>query len=57
MLAARVEQKNGMTKDDKNGVIPLTKKAPYKPDGTFGQRRAAVAPSIAIGNFVTPIGT
>jgi hypothetical protein len=32
MLAARVEQKNGMTKDDKNGVIPLTKKAPYKPD-------------------------
>jgi hypothetical protein len=21
-----------MTKDDKNGVIPLTKKAPYKPD-------------------------
>ena len=22
-----------MTKDDKNGVIPLTKKAPYKPDG------------------------
>jgi hypothetical protein len=57
MLAARVEQKNGMTKDDKNGVIPLTKKAPYKPDGTFGQRRAAVAPSIAMGNFVTPIGT
>ena len=33
MLAARVEQKNGMTKEDKNGVIPpLTKKAPYKPD-------------------------
>ena len=32
MLAARVEQKNGITKDDKNGVIPLTKKAPYKPD-------------------------
>jgi hypothetical protein len=22
MLAARVEQKNGMTKDDKNGVTP-----------------------------------
>jgi hypothetical protein len=33
MLAAPVEQKNGMTKDDKNGVMPLTKKAPYKPDG------------------------
>jgi hypothetical protein len=33
MPAARVEQKNGMTKEDKNGVIPpLTKKAPYKPD-------------------------
>jgi hypothetical protein len=32
MLAARVEQKNGITKEDKNGVIPLTKKAPYKPD-------------------------
>jgi hypothetical protein len=32
MLAARVEQKNGMTEEDKNGVIPLTKKAPYKPD-------------------------
>jgi ABC transporter substrate binding protein len=31
MLAAPVEQKNGMTKDDKNGVMPLTKKAPYKP--------------------------
>src|SRR5580704_13840284 len=31
MPAARVEQKNGMTKEDKNGVIPpLTKKAPYK---------------------------
>jgi len=24
MLAARVEQKNGMTEEDKNGVIPLT---------------------------------
>ena len=36
MLAARVEQKNGITKEDKNGVIPLTKKAPYKPDAAFG---------------------
>src|ERR1700680_940446 len=34
MLAARAEQKNGITKEDKNGVIPLTKKAPYKPDGS-----------------------
>ena len=33
MLAARVEQKNGMTKDDKKWRdAPLTKKAPYKPD-------------------------
>src|ERR1700683_4936335 len=33
MPAARVEQKNGMTKEDKNGVTPpWTKKAPYKPD-------------------------
>ena len=32
MLAARVEQKNGMTKDDKKWRdAPLTKKAPYKP--------------------------
>src|SRR6516165_8841534 len=29
--AARVEQKNGITKQDKNGVTPLTRKAPYKP--------------------------
>ena len=28
MLAAAVEQKNGR-QDDKNGVMPLTKKAPY----------------------------
>jgi hypothetical protein len=34
MLAARVEQKNEMTKDDKKWRdAPLTKKAPYKPDG------------------------
>ena len=40
MLAARVEQKNGMTKEDKNGVIPpLTKKAPYKPDALIGHVR------------------
>jgi hypothetical protein len=39
MLAARVEQKNGITKDDKNGVIPLTKKAPYKPDARIGPVR------------------
>ena len=32
MLAARVEQKNGMTKDNRNGVVSLTNKAPYKPD-------------------------
>ena len=33
MLAARVEQKNGMTKDDKKWRdAPLTKKAPYKRD-------------------------
>src|SRR4029434_8755132 len=34
MLAARVEQKNEMTKDDKNGKwrdAPWTNKAPYKP--------------------------
>jgi hypothetical protein len=31
MLAARVEQKNGITKDDRNGVASLTNKAPYKP--------------------------
>jgi hypothetical protein len=40
MPAARVEQKNGMTKEDKNGVIPpLTKKAPYKPDARIGPVR------------------
>ena len=39
MLAARVEQKNGITKKDKNGVIPLTKKAPYKPDALIGPVR------------------
>ena len=40
MPAARVEQKNGMTKEDKNGVIPpLTKKAPYKPDAMSGYKR------------------
>src|SRR5271165_2952155 len=33
MFAVCVEQKNGMTKDDRNGVdAPLTNKAPYKPD-------------------------
>jgi hypothetical protein len=33
MLAARVEQKNETTKDDKKWRdAPLTKKAPYKPD-------------------------
>jgi hypothetical protein len=33
MLAARVEQKNGMTKGrQKWRDAPLTKKAPYKPD-------------------------
>jgi hypothetical protein len=32
MLAARVEQKNGVTKHDKNGGDALlTEKAPYKP--------------------------
>jgi CheY-like chemotaxis protein len=30
MLAARVEQKNGMTKDDKNGVMPLDKESPIQ---------------------------
>ena len=30
MLAARVEQKNGMTKEDKNGVIPLDKESPIQ---------------------------
>jgi hypothetical protein len=29
MLAARVEQKNGMTKEDKNGVIPIDKESTY----------------------------
>jgi hypothetical protein len=30
MLAARVEQKNGMTKQDKNDVIPLDKESPIQ---------------------------
>ena len=30
MLAARVEQKNGMTKEDKNGVIPIDKESPIQ---------------------------
>jgi hypothetical protein len=30
MLAARVEQKNGMTKDDKNGVMTLDKESPIQ---------------------------
>jgi hypothetical protein len=29
MLAARVEQKNGMTKEDKIGVIPIDKESPH----------------------------
>jgi hypothetical protein len=45
MLAARLEQKNGMTKGrQKWRDAPLTKKAPYKPDGTIA------APTIAV-NF------
>jgi hypothetical protein len=40
MLAAQVEQKNGMTKDDRNGVIAsLTNKAPYKPYALIGPVR------------------
>jgi hypothetical protein len=30
MLAARVEQKNGMTKEDNNGVIPIDKESPIQ---------------------------
>ena len=30
MPAARVEQKNGMTKQDKNGVIPIDKESPIQ---------------------------
>jgi hypothetical protein len=45
MLAARVEQKNGMTKEDKNGVIPIDKEspiqAPYKPYGAQAQKSCA----------------
>jgi len=42
MLAARVEQKNEMTKDDKKWRdAPLTKKAPYKPGNSRSYRDTA----------------
>ena len=39
MLAARVEQKNGMQGRPKWRHAPLTKKAPYKPDALIGHVR------------------
>ena len=41
MLAARVEQKNGMTKDDKNGVMPLDKESPIQAPYKRSRRKNA----------------
>jgi hypothetical protein len=49
MLAARVEQKNGMTKEDKNGVIPIDKESPIQA-GCGKSTRPVVCP-VKVGVF------
>ena len=56
MLAAPVEQKNGMTKDDKKcRDAALTMKAPYKPDEDISDRGSITSTASTKGT--TPGGS
>ena len=55
MLAAQVEQKNGMQRTTQNGVTPpLTKKAPYKPYARIGLVRICAGCALKARGIQSP---